>query len=215
MTTDLDRLRGEIRSLAEKHARGDIRDKEFEPALAERTVGLYRALVQRRLDQGESILAEHHVVFSHTRLTESMLREPEQTAVSFFATDKRLWRVRSPLRAGLPPLADDTGGARLDSTSYDRIESLETRRRVRSGEVGVGLGLIAVAAAFQNWLSVTGPLLMLLGALGVLHGLLLPTRWIEVRIRGAPPEEPMAVYALRKKSGRRLLKVVREKARVR
>jgi len=62
---------------------------------------------------------------------------------------------------------------------------------------------------------VTGPLLMLLGTLGVLHGLLLPTRWIEVRIRGAPPKEPMAVYALSKKSGRRLLKVVREKARVR
>lgn len=214
MTTDLDRLRGEIRSLAEKHARGDVRDKEFEPALAERTVALYRALVERRMDPGESILTEHHVVFSHTRLTESMLKEPEQTAVSLFATDRRLWRVRSPLRAGLPPLEGNEGDCDLDALPYDRIDSLKTRRRIRSGEAGVGFGFIAVALVFQSWLSVTGPLLILLGALGVLHGLLFPTRWVEIRPRGTASAEPMAVHALRKKSARALLKVVREKSRI-
>ncbi len=215
MTTDLDRVRGEIRTLAEKHARGDIRDKEFEPAVAERTAALYRALVERRMEAGEKILAEHHVVFSHTRLTQSMLREPEQTAVSLFATDRRLWRVRAPLRAGLPPLEGQADDGDIDAAPYDRIESLKTRRRVRSGEAGVGIGLMAVAALFQSWLSVTGPLLGLLGALGVLHGLLLPTRWIEVQTRDPACGEPLAVYALRKKSARTLLKVVRERARVR
>lgn len=215
MTTDLDRLRGEIRSLAEKHARGDIRDKEFQPALAERTVALYRALVERRMEAGERILAEHHVVFSHTRLTESMLKEPEQTAVSLFATDRRLWRVRAPLRAGLPPLNGDADPGDPDSVAYDRIETLKSRRRVRSGEAGVGLGFMAVAFLFHGWLSLTGPLLALLGALGVLHGLLVPTRWIEVRTRVPACGEPMAVYAPRKKSARALLKVVREKTRVR
>lgn len=215
MTTDLDRLRGEIRSLAEKHARGDIRDKEFEPVLAERTVALYRALVERRMDPGERILAEHHVVFSHTRLTESMLKEPEQTAVSLFATDRRLWRVRAPLRAGLPPLNGHGDGAELDSVAYDRIDSLESRRDVRAGEVAVGLGIVVFAFVFRSWLSVTGALLVLLGALGVLHGLLFPTRWVEVQTRGTASAEPMAVHALRKKSARALLQVVRDTSRVR
>ena len=215
MMTEVERLRAEIRSLAAKHARGDIRDKEFQSVLAERTVTLYRALVEPLLTRGEPILAEHHVVFSHTRLTESVLKEPQQRAVSLFATDRRLFRVRASLTAGLPVLHGEADDTQADFLTYDRIESLRMRRRVRPGEVGAGSGLIAVAVLFQGCLSVSGPLLFLLGVLGVLHGFLLPTRWIEIRTRSPACGEPMAVYAFRKKSGRALLQVVREKARVR
>jgi hypothetical protein len=55
---------------------------------------------------------------------------------------------------------------------------------------------------------------MLLGALGILHGLLLPTRWIEIRTGEPAPAEPVRIHGLRKKSARKLLKFLREKVLV-
>ncbi|MEW6441971.1 MAG: hypothetical protein AB1640_13635 [bacterium] len=207
---DLDARREEIRQLILKHARGDVRDKEFQPALAERTVALYRAFVQRLLAEPEPILAEHHVVFSHTRLTQSMLREPEQEAVSLFATDRRLLRLRSVLVGDRPPTCDEADQTQVDEIAYGDIGSLKVTRRIRPGETGAGLVLASVAALFHSWLSLTGPLLVLIGTLGILHGLLLPTRWVEIRARGESSAEPIRVHRPRKKSARRLLNLLRE-----
>ena len=213
MKTDLDALRAEIRELVRRHARGDIREKAFQSALAERTVELYRAFVQGLASEGETILHEHHVVFSHTKLTQSMLKEPEQQAVSLFATDQRIFRLRSTLMPDRPVTCDEQDNTVVDSVLYERIQSLEVQRKVRPGEIGAGLGILGVAVLFQTWLSVTGPLLMLLGALGILHGLLLPTRWIEVRTGDPAPAEPIRIHGLRKKSGRRLVQFLKEKVR--
>ncbi len=51
-----------------------------------------------------------------------------------------------------------------------------------------------------------------LGILGILHGLLLPTRWVQVEILD-PASEPILIHALRKKSGRKMVRYLREKMR--
>jgi len=214
MTTDPDALRAEIRKLVLRHARGDIREKHFQVALAERTVELYRAFVRGFVSNGETILHEHHVVFSHTKLTQSMLKEPEQQAVSLFATDRRIFRLRSTLMPERPVTCDEQDNTVVDAVPYESIQSLHVRRQIRPGEIGAGFVILCVAFLFRSWLSITGPLLMLLGALGILHGLLLPTRWIEIRTGEPVPAEPVRIHGLRKKSARRLLKFLRGKVLV-
>jgi hypothetical protein len=76
----------------------------------------------------------------------------------------------------------------------------------------VGAGLCCIALLFSSWLSITGPALILLGVLGMLHALLLPTRWVEVV--GVGPEAvsgPILIYTLRKKSARKLVKSLQGK----
>ena len=51
-----------------------------------------------------------------------------------------------------------------------------------------------------------------LGLLGILHGLLLPTRWVQVETLD-PASEPILIHALRKKSARGMVKFLREKMR--
>lgn len=212
MTTDANALREEIRGLYFKRARGDLTEKAFQRTSSERTVELYRRLLQVRMAKDEAIRFEHHVVQAHMRLSQSVLRESEQEAVSLFVTDKRIFRVMSSLSPDRPPTADERDGTRVDEVSYRRIQALKLRRQVRLGEMGVGAGMCCVALLFSSWLSITGPLLIILGILGVLHGLVLPTRWIEVVATDPEPASgPILIYALRKKSARRLLKYVREK----
>lgn len=207
---DVDALRDDIRLLCARHARGDIRERSFQRALAERTVGLYRALVQRQLAEGEAILHEHHVVTGHTKLAQSMLSEPASLATSLFATERRLFRVRSTLWADTPPTCDDRDGTVIDAIFLDRIDRLVPRRAIRMGEILAGTAIAGAACAFSQWLSLTGPLLIVLGVLGFLHGLLMPTRWVEVVPKGsAAGDDNILVYALRKKSAERLLHYLR------
>ncbi len=207
---ELERLRDEIRLLCARHARGDIRERPFQRALVERTVGLYRALVQRHMTNRETILEEHHVVFSHTKLTQSVLKEPVSCATSLFATEKRLFRLRSTLLPDRPPTCDERDDTVVDSIRYDDIEGLIAHSKVRSGEMLTGLAIAGGAAAFSDWLSITGPLLVCVGVVGCLHGLLMPTRWIEVRPKEHLEEsEPILIYALKKKSAQRLVRVIR------
>ncbi len=86
MRNPMDEIREDIRKLHLAHARGDLREKAFQRALAQRTMDLYRALAQSRLVPGERILKEHHVVEAHMKLTQSVMREPEQMATSLFLT---------------------------------------------------------------------------------------------------------------------------------
>jgi len=56
--------------------------------------------------------------------------------------------------------------------------------------------------------------LAVVGALGTLHGLLWHSRWVEVKPRvQAPDADPMFIYTTRRKSGRKLVKMLREKIR--
>jgi hypothetical protein len=206
MTTEADALRHKIRSLYPKRDRGDLTEKVFQKELTERTVDLYRAVIKPLLDKGETIQKEHHVAQAHFRLTQSVLREPEQTAISFFSTERRLFRVQSSLLPSRPPTADEQDLTRIDELPLEKIQQLALKRQVRWGEAGVGGAMVAFALFFAPWLAFTGPFLIGLGGVGILHGFLLPTRWIEIVPREGATGEPMAIYVLRKRSARDLVK---------
>jgi hypothetical protein len=212
MTTDADALRREIKGLYPKKAKGDLTEKAFQRDLAARTVDLYRKIIEGRLKEGETIGAEHHVVRAHMKMTQSVLRESEQEAVSLFATQRRLFCLKSTLIPNRPPTADAEDNTTVEEVAYDRLESLKLRRQIRLGEMAVGAGMCCIALLFSSWLSVTGPFLILLGVLGMLHALLLPTRWVEVVVVGPEPVSgPILIHAVRKKSARKLVKFIQEK----
>jgi hypothetical protein len=205
MTTEADALRQKIRGLYPKRDRGDLTEKVFQRELTERTVDLYRAVIKPLLAKGEAIQKEHHVAQAHFRLTQSVMREPEQTAISYFSTDRRLIRVMSSLLPNRPPTADDKDQTRIDELPLKKIQALTIRKQVRWGEAGVGAVMAAFALLFAPWLSFTGPFMIGLGAAGALHGLLLPTRWFEIIPQEPAPGEPMVINALRKRSARDLV----------
>ena len=209
--TDPEALREEIRQLSQKYAAGDIGERKFQPALAKATVNLYQATVEGLLPEGETIIQSHHVVFGHTRMVQSVMKEPEQQAVSLFLTDRRLVRLRSTLSAYKPITCDHRDDTVVDEVPLDTIQSLRVRRQIRGGEALTGLGIVGVAVIFYPWLAITGPLLIVLGALGVIHGLLLPTRWLEVQGRVGESEDPICIYVLRKKSAQTLVRLLRER----
>ena len=120
--TDMDGIREEIRQLHLKRSRGDIRERPFQQVLAQRTMDLYRAAVRKSLGKGERIVHEHHVVQAHMKLTESILKEPEQGTVSLFLTDRRLFRLRSRVLPGKAVTCDQQDDTRIDHIPLDRIE---------------------------------------------------------------------------------------------
>jgi hypothetical protein len=209
--TDPDGLREEIRQLCQKYAVGDIGERKFQPALAKATVNLYQATVAGLLPEGEAILHSHHVILGHTRMVQSVMKEPEQQAVSLFLTDRRLVRLRSTLSPYKPVTCDDRDETVVDEVPLEAIQSLKMRRQIRRGEALVGLGILCFALLFHSWLAITGSLLMVLGAFGVLHGLLFPARWLEVQGRMGGGEDPICIYVLRKKSARKLVRLLRER----
>jgi hypothetical protein len=207
---DMNALRSALCDLDARRARGDLTQRAFESALAERTVALYRARARAAIGAGEPIVAEHHVVRGHIRLNASILREPEQEATSFFATDRRVVRLRSTLVPGRAITADERDGTRVDEVPVAAIRGLTTRREVRWGEAAVGASSVAVALLLHDVLLVTAPLLALLGLLGILHALALPTRWVEVDVATADGD-PLRIEAVRKRSARALLRHLRER----
>lgn len=118
------------------------------------------------------------------------------------------------LLPGRPPSANEGDKLLIEEVPFDRIESVQVQRQVRVGEMGVGGAMVGFAVLFYSYLSVTGPFMVGLGILGMLHGLFLPTRWVEVKtVEPAPSADAIRVYALRKKSGRELVRFLREKTR--
>ena len=214
MKTDLNELRKNIAELYPKRDVGDLRERDFQAEVARRTVALYRAIIGERMAEGETIECEHHTIWTHFRLMQSILREPAQQAISLFLTNKRLFRVQSTIMPDKPPTADIRDKTTVDTISLDRIRGLKRKFQFRSGEVLLGAAFCATAVLFYEWLQLTGPILFVLGLLGVLHGLLLPTRWMEVETKNnRGSTEPIFVYALRKKSAKEFVSSLKEKLR--
>jgi hypothetical protein len=212
MTTDLDALRAKIRQLYVKLEKGDLRQKAFQRLLTEFTTDLYRAVLQKRMAKDEAIQREHHTISAHFQWTQSLLREPEQQATSLFATDRRLYCVRSIVIPKQPATADARDRTVVDEIRFDRIGSFQVHRQFRWGEMGVAAVICTVAILFAPWLEVTSHVMLGLGALGVLHGLLLPTKWIE--ITASEPKsntEPILIRTIQKKSARNLIQYLRDK----
>jgi hypothetical protein len=208
--TEVERLRDEIRDLVAGRAAGDVPERKYDKLFTERAVDLCRATVRERLSEGEEILAEHHVVHAHLHLNESVLREPEQQATSLFLTDRRLLRLRSTIVPGKPVTCDEHDGTEIDEVPVGAIRRLRTCREVRVGEIVAGLVVCAVALLGYHWLAITGPLLVLLGLAGVVHGLVLPTRWVRLDVDAPDPAaEPICIHGVRSRSGRSLLRRLR------
>jgi hypothetical protein len=214
MKTDIKELRNKIAQLYPKRDRGDLTEKDFQRNLTEHTVTLYRALVSEKMAEGEVIECEHHAIFSHFRLMQSILQEPAQQATSLFLTDKRLFRLQSTVMPDRPPTADSRDQTSVDVISIDCVHALKRRLQIRTGELLLGAGFCGFAVMFHSWLAITGPVLVGLGALGVLHALILPTRWIEVRTSDTCAAiNPILIYAVRKNSAKELVRRLQENLR--
>ena len=142
---------------------------------------------------------------------QSVLREPAQQATSLFLTDRNLYRVQSTIMPDRPPTADSGDQTGVEVFRLDQIHAVKKRLQIRLGEVLLGTAFGAVAVVFHSWLTITAPFLVGLGILGVLHGLLRPTRWIEVElVNGSRTSEPILIYALRKASAKKLARRLQE-----
>jgi hypothetical protein len=208
---DIKGLRKDIVSLWEKRARGDLSDRAFQKESERLVLNLCRALVRSRLREDESVVAEHHVVRAHTKLAGSVLRESEQEFVSLLATERRLFRLRAVLTPDRPVVFLDGEKDALEELAYACASGVAVRTRRRRGEIIAGVVIAAFALLGHSWLQITSAAMLLLGIAGALHGLLLPTRWAEVLERTPSASPPFQIWALRKKSGRVLLRFLRHK----
>ena len=92
------------------------------------------------------------------------------------------------------------------------MDFLKVHREIRWGEIAVGLVNAAVGLLFYDWLEVTGPVLIGVGGLGALHGILWHSRRVEVKSRITHPTAgEITIYATRRKSGRKLIRMLRER----
>lgn len=205
--TKVESLRREISELTEQCARDEVPQRTFEKQHEKLTVAICRELVRERLAPNEPILAEHHVIHAHTKLAGSVLQESEQERISLFATDRRLFRVSSREKPGEPVQFQFQDRDAIEQIPFSRIRRIVVRRQIRVGEIIAGAVIAAAAFLFRSWLQVTGIALALLGIAGVLHGLLIPTRWAEV-IPHEGGDAPIQIYALRRRSAKKLIKVL-------
>ncbi|MBI4702158.1 MAG: hypothetical protein HY744_13590 [Deltaproteobacteria bacterium] len=157
-------------------------------------------------------MGEHHTVSGQATLGRWLLGEREQEMASVFATDRRLVALRSVWTPGRPVTCDERDRTSIVALAYAQILALEPRRRVRLGELLVGLAMVAVALLFASVLQTSGPALALVGVLGALHAVALPTRWIEVRTRAGADGGAICIAAPRRRSARALVRLVRAKA---
>jgi hypothetical protein len=207
-------IRVKLQDIYIRHAGGDLPQRPFRRALTEYTYRLYRAVAREQLKPGESILHEHHIMQAHMWWSQSFLKDPDQELISLFLTDRRLIRIRSMMVPGRPISCDEGDETTVDSLYFDRMQGLRVHRQIRKGEITVGLIIAGVAYLFYEWLEVTGPVLMVVGGMGILHGLLWPTRWVEVQPHtDSPGQGPMLIFASRRKSGRKFIRLLREKIR--
>lgn len=208
-------LRKDIVDLWEKRARGDVSERAFQKQSEQRVLDLCRALVRRRTGQSEPIHTEHHAVRAHTKIAGSVLKESEQEFISLLATDRRLFRLRSILTPDLPLIFRNGDQDALEELPFTSISTVVVRTERRKSQWVAGLVIAGVALFGHSWLQITGKALFLLGIAGALHALLVPTRWAEVVQHPPAASPPFQIWALRKKSARRLLKFLRQKAQQR
>jgi len=209
--TDPETIRAEILNLFQGYERGDLTKRKFENIFTERTVKLCAAVVRRELAEGESIRAEHHFVHAHLSLSQSVLKEPVQVAVSQFVTEQRLFQLCLRILPGRPVTCDERDETELTQISLSSIQGLRQRREIRGSEILAGAMIALVALALLSWMQVTGVFLVGLGIAGMIHGLALPTRWFEIVTEPAAAQGELRIYAVRKKSGRRLVRLLRER----
>ena len=189
--------------LAERFALGDLNPKRYARLRQQVLAALGRSKIAPSLDPGETIAAEHHWTESHERLPDAPFAETGQTAGSLYATDRRLFRWR--FHDGGLPSASPQGGVEetIESLWYAEIAGMERRSSFRWGEAITGLVIAAVAGLMYARLGVTGPMLLAVGVFGIIHAVVVPTRYVTVVVDGSDTGWP--VWAARTKSGQAVL----------
>jgi hypothetical protein len=208
---EIEGLRKDIVVLWEKRARGDLSERTFQKESERLVLNLCRALVRPRIRENESLAVEHHVVRAHTKIAGSVLRESEQEFISLLATERLLFRLRAILTPDQPVLFRNGEKDAVEELAYSSASGVAVHTQRRKGEIAAGLAIACCAMLGHSWLQVTSAALFLLGIAGVLHGLLLPTRWAEVVERAPCASPPFQIWALRKKSARILLRFLRQR----
>jgi hypothetical protein len=208
---EIEELRKDIVVLWEKRARGDLSERTFQKESERQVVNLCRSLVRPRISQDERVLCEHHVVRAHTKIAGSVLRESEQEFVSLLATEYRLFRLRAILTPDQPVLFRNGEKDAVEELAYSSASGVAVHTQRRKGEIVAGFAIAVFALLGHSWLQVTSAAMFLLGIAGVMHGLLLPTRWAEVVEHAPSASPPFQIWALRKKSARVLLRFLRQR----
>jgi hypothetical protein len=206
---EISRLRAEIAELRRKRARGDVPEKAFQKQNDEKVVQLFRAIARTRMPEAEDILAEHHVIHAHTRLASSILRESDQELISLFATDRRLVEVRVTAKPDTAVTGDERDQLRVADLPFDGAVSLARRRRIRVGELAAGAAILAIGVLCRSRMGITGPALAIVGVAGLLHSLLVPTRWVEIRGHAGNACPPIRIHAVWRNSARGIIRHVR------
>lgn len=204
MNNEPDRLRKEIRELVIALSRGDVPERKFDKRYTEKSIDLYKAVITSRIEEGESIIGEHHVICNHLKLNQSILRDSSQEAVSLFLTDRRLWRISAVFEPNYPITCDDKDGTVIDDLFIRDIRKIEFRRETRIGEIIAGAVIVAIALLFNKLLLSTGTIMFMLGVAGMVHGALFPTRWIEISSNRQNDENPFRISGIKKKNARKL-----------
>ena len=199
-----------LEELGRRHRLGDLSAKKHERLRHEAYTDLARRLIAPHLEPGETLLLEHHWYAGHETAPVSVLRESAQAAESLFATDRRLFRWRYADKPSPDALSDPALRETLEFRRFGELSGLERRLKVRWGEALAGALIAAAAAVLWGHLQVTAPFMLGLGVLGMLHGLLWPTRAVLVTHRD-PGEVSWSVGAAGKKSGREMVALLKRK----
>lgn len=205
MAEQLGTLVAELQALDEAHSLGDVKDKKYEARKQELLEVIGLAKVRARLSLGEEVLAQHHYQRAHFPLTDVAFRDAAQEAVSYYATGRRVFQWRfydSPGRRQKSLCGED----QLESLDYAHLHTVAPRREWRWGEAAVALIMTVLALLLWPYLEISGPLLVLVGAAGLGHALLIPTPyWV---MSGKDESRAWRVYAMGKPSAKALVHVV-------
>lgn len=204
-------LRRQLWELNKGLCTGDVPEKRFNKEFDRLVLDIYRATVAAHLEPDEKVEHAHHVIRAHMKFNQSILKETDQQAVSLFLTDRRLVRLRSIVTQKKPVTCDERDGTTVDSVALDDITDVRLVRQVRYGEMITG-AIIAVAAfVLRPLLQITFAFLLLLGVGGVIHGLVMPTKWYEIDVSDSAPEQELQIHAVRKKSAKKLVALLRRR----
>jgi hypothetical protein len=99
----------------------------------------------------------------------------------------------------------------VEELAYASASGVTVRTQRRKGQIVAGLVIAGFALVGYSWLQITGTALFLLGIAGVLHALLVPTRWAEILQPEPTVSPPFQIWALRKRSAKRLLEFLRQR----
>jgi hypothetical protein len=206
------RVQAALAALADALVRGDVRPKQYGRRRQDLVAEMGRCKVAAYLEPGEAIVAEHHWIEPPAEASAFPLRETPDVAGSAYATDRRVfrWRFLDPATPHVTSLEgfDET----FECLRYDELAGLVEHRTIRWGEAAVGTAIAAIAwlLRLHLQLSITGPALLAVGAFGLVHALVRPTRHTTLMLSD-PAEAGREILAANTATGRRLVEELRRR----